>query len=89
MAVLPDPRYYLRLMKTLTMKLPDELLAWLERESKRNRQPKSALVRDILRQHQQHQMKSALDLAADLCGCVQSRLRDLSRNRKHLKGFGR
>jgi hypothetical protein len=24
-----------------------------------------------------------------LCGCVQSGLRDLSRNKKHLKGFGR
>ena len=32
---------------------------------------------------------AALDLAADLYGCVQSGLRDLSRNKKHLKGFGR
>jgi predicted DNA-binding protein len=76
-------------MKTLTMKLPDELLGWLENESRKARQPKSALVRDILQQHQQKQMKSALDLTADLCGCVQSGLRDLSRNKKHLKGFGR
>jgi len=76
-------------MKTLTMKLPDGLLGWLEHEAKRARQPKSALVREILQQHQQRQHQSALDLAADLCGCVQSGLHDLSRNKKHLKGFGR
>jgi len=76
-------------VKTLTMKLPDGLLGWLENEAKRARQPKSTLVREILRQHQQRQQQSALDLAADLCGCVRSGLRDLSRNKKHLKGFGR
>ena len=57
--------------------------------SKRAQRPKSALVREILQQHQQRQHQSALDLAADLCGCVQSGLRGLSRNKKHLKGFGR
>ncbi|MCX6921748.1 MAG: hypothetical protein NT154_00790 [Verrucomicrobia bacterium] len=82
-------RYYHPGMKTLTMKLPDGLLSWLEHEAKRAQQPKSALVREILQQHQQRQHQSALDLAADLCGCVQSGLRDLSRNKKHLKGFGR
>ena len=76
-------------MKTLTMKVPDGLLGWLENEAKRARQPKSALVREILQQHRQRRHQSALDLAADLCGCVRSGLRDLSRNRKHLKGFGR
>ena len=76
-------------MKTLTRKLPDGLLAWLENESKRANRPKSAVVREILQQHQQSQPRSALDMAADLCGCVQSGVRDLSRNKKHLKGFGR
>ena len=79
-------------MKTLTMKLPEGLLGWLENEAKRARRPKSALVREILQQHQQHQRgqrPSALDLTADLCGCVQSGVRDLARNKKHLQGFGR
>ena len=76
-------------MKTLTMKLPDELLGWLEQEAKRARRPKSALVREILKMHLSSQRRSALDLAADLCGSVESGLRDLSRNRKHLKGFGK
>ena len=76
-------------MKTLTMKVPDSLLVWLENEAKRARRPKSALIRDILQQHQERQGRSALDLAADLCGCVKSGLGDLARNKKHLKGFGR
>jgi len=81
--------YYHAVMKTLTMKLPEGLLGWIEKEAKRARQPKSALVREILQQHQQRQHQSALDLAADLCGCVQSGLPDLARNKMHLKGFGR
>ena len=71
------------------MKLPAGLLGWLEKESKRTGRPKSAIVREILLQQQGRQNRSALDLAADLCGCVQSGLRDLSRNKKHMKGFGR
>ncbi|HMC28843.1 MAG TPA: CopG family transcriptional regulator [Verrucomicrobiae bacterium] len=76
-------------MKTLTMKIPDGLLAWLENEAKRANRPKSALVRELLQQHQQKPNRSALDLAGDLCGCVESGMRDLSHNKKHLKGFGR
>ncbi|MEI7936332.1 MAG: hypothetical protein WCK27_06545 [Verrucomicrobiota bacterium] len=76
-------------MRTLTVKVPDGLLGWLEEEAKRAQRPKSALAREILQQHQQRRQQSALDLAADLCGCVQSGLRGLSRNKKHLKGFGR
>lgn len=76
-------------MKSMTMKLPDGLAAWLESESRRARRPKSAVVREVLLQHQQSRRRSALDLAGDLCGCVASGLRDLSHNKKHLKGFGR
>lgn len=75
-------------MKTISVKLPPMLTDWLENESKRANRSKSALVREILEQHQQRQRSSALDLAGDLCGCVESGLRDLSHNRKHLKGFG-
>lgn len=75
-------------MKTLTMKMPDGLLVWLENEARRAGQPKSALVREILQQHRQRRPQSALDLAADLCGCVKSGFGDLARNKKHLKGLG-
>jgi predicted DNA-binding protein len=76
-------------MKTLTMKLPDPLLAWLEEQAKRARRPKSAIVREILQKHQRTQPRSAFDMAADLCGSARSGLRDLSYNKKHLRGFGR
>jgi hypothetical protein len=81
--------FYRQGMKTLTMKVPDELLDWLEHEARRAGHPKSALVQEILHQHQRRRHQSALDLVADLCGCVRSGLGDLSRNRKHLKGFAR
>lgn len=80
---------YSSAMKTLTMKLPDELSAWLEGEAKRANRPKSTLVREILQRHRRSTPTNALDLAADLCGCVQSGVRDLAHNKNHLKGFGR
>ena len=70
------------------MKLPDPLLAWLEKEAKHTRRPKSAIIRDILQKHQRTQPRSALDMAVDLCGSVRSGVRDLSYNKKHLRGFG-
>ena len=76
-------------MKTLTMKIPDGLLVWLENEARRAGQSKSALVRKSVPQRQQRRPQSALDLAADLCGCIKSGLSDLARNKKHFKGFGR
>ena len=76
-------------MKTVTMKLPEPLAAWLESESKRSSRPKSVLIREILEQYQKRQPQSALDIASDLCGCVQSGLGDLARNKKHLNGFGK
>jgi len=76
-------------MKTLTMKLPDPLLAWLEKEAKQARRAKSAIVREILQKHQKAQPRSALDMAADLCGSVRSGLHDLSYNKKRLRGYGR
>jgi len=76
-------------MKMLTVKLPDDLLSWLELEAKRAGQSKAALVREILKMHQARSRRSAPDLTAGLCGSVESEVRDLSRNRKYLKGFGR
>ena len=76
-------------MKTLTMKLPDALAAWVERESRRKGNSKSAFVRDILDQQQKGVAIPVMDAIGDLCGCVDSGLGDLSHNRKHLRNFGR
>lgn len=76
-------------MKTLTVKLPDQLAASLERETRRARVSKSEIVRDILERHLSAVPASALDLAGDLAGCVDSGIDDLSSNRVRLQGFGR
>ncbi len=64
-------------------------VAWLEAEARKAKRPKSALVREILQARQRRRpTRSALDMARDLCGSVQSGICDLGHNRKHLKGFG-
>ncbi|MEK7674392.1 MAG: hypothetical protein AAB676_00985 [Verrucomicrobiota bacterium] len=40
-------------MKTLTMKLPDGIVAWLENEARRANRSKSAFVQEVLQQHRQ------------------------------------
>ncbi len=81
--------YYNGFMKALTLNPPHSRVAWLEQEARRVNRPKSALVREVLQQHQHQRDQNALDLASDLCGCVDSGLRGLSRSKKRLKGFGR
>ena len=76
-------------MKTLTVKLPDQLAASLERETRRARVSKSEIVRDILERYLNAVPTSALDLAGDLAGSVDSGIDDLSSNRARLQGFGR
>ncbi len=72
-------------MKTLTVRLPEQLAALLEHESRRTHLSKSEIVRSILDRH----LKAASDSALDLAGCVDSRLDDLSTNKDRLQGFGR
>jgi len=76
-------------MKALTVKLPERLAASLEREAERAQVSKSEMVRDILDRHLSAAAVSAVDLAGDLAGCVDSGVGDLSSNRAHLDGFGR
>ncbi|MDE0449982.1 MAG: ribbon-helix-helix domain-containing protein [Spirochaetaceae bacterium] len=76
-------------MKTLTVKLPERLAASLEREAERAQVSKSEMVRDILDRHLSGTAVSAVDLAVDLAGCVDSGVGDLSSNRARLDGFGR
>ena len=76
-------------MKTLTVKLPERLNASLERAANHAQVSKSEIVRDILDQHLSGTPPSAVDLAGDLAGCVDSEIGDLSSRRSRLVGFGR
>ena len=76
-------------MKTLTVTLPERLATSLERAAERAQVSKSEMVRVILDRHLSATEVSAVDLAGDLAGCVDSGVGDLSSSRGHLDGFGR
>lgn len=70
--------------------MDEKLAGWLGREAKSLRVSKSRIVREALEMRMnQGRGKSCFDLAADLYGSVRSDVRDLSTNKKYLKGLGR
>ena len=79
-------------MQTISLKIPDELLADLEREAKARRVAKSVLVREsletALRRGARRGAASCFDLAGDLAGSIKGLPRDLAHNPKYLDGFG-
>jgi hypothetical protein len=75
-------------MKTITVKLPDPLAAWLAQRARVLGRPKSDLVREALQRASEGTSgASCHDLFADVCGIV-SGPKDLSTNPKHMSGFG-
>jgi hypothetical protein len=85
--------YYPVIMRTISVKLPDELLAHLAREAKARRVTKSSLVRESLEKGLHPQPSTATvscyDLAHDLAGTVKGLPKDLADNPKYMDGFGR
>lgn len=82
-------------MKTLTIKLPDELARRLERRARLRGQSKSTLARDALARElgddsdeSVEETKSAYGAMKDGLGCVETGASDLSTNPKHMEGFG-
>jgi hypothetical protein len=77
-------------MKTLTVRLPDELAAQIEAESRARKMSKSDIVRDRLASAKPLRA-GALDDIADLIGSVKGLPPDLSANKKkYLRaGYGR
>ena len=79
-------------MQTISLKLPDDLLADLVREAKARRVSKSALVREsveaTLRRRPRGGGASCYDLACDLAGMVKGLPRDVASNPKYMEGFG-
>ncbi|MBZ5594048.1 MAG: ribbon-helix-helix domain-containing protein [Acidobacteriia bacterium] len=80
-------------MQTISLKLPDDLLAQLDSEAKARRVTKSWLVRDslekALRKPSRNGAASCYDLARDLAGTVKGLPKDLAGNPKYMEGFGR
>jgi Arc/MetJ-type ribon-helix-helix transcriptional regulator len=84
--------YYAVNMRTISVKLPDELLAQLGREAKARRVTKSSLVRESLEKSLHGQLAagavSCYDLARDLAGSSKGLPKDLAENPKYMEGFG-
>lgn len=82
-------------MKTLTVKLPEELAVRLQQRASRLGVSKSALVRQSVEDSLSgpsslvEEEPSAYALMKDGCGCVDSGVSDLATNPKHMEGFGR
>ena len=79
-------------MQTISLKLPDDLLAELEREAKVRRVTKSLVIREslerVLRPRRSRRSASCYDLARDLAGSVKGLPKDLAQNPKYMDGFG-
>jgi len=79
-------------MKTISVKISEELDLKLTAAAARRRESKSALIRAALDQVVESSetvtSNSCLDLAKDLIGTAEGPS-DLSHNKKYLKGYGR
>jgi predicted transcriptional regulator len=79
-------------MRTISVKLPDDLLAQLTREAKARRVTKSFLVRESLEKGLHERLAigavSCYDMARDLAGTVKGLPKDLADNPKYKDGFG-
>jgi Arc/MetJ-type ribon-helix-helix transcriptional regulator len=78
-------------MKTLTVRLPEALVAQIEAESRRRRLSKSDVVRERLTRADgsRRPRPALLDAIADVVGSVDGLPRDLSaRTKKYLKSTG-
>lgn len=81
-------------MKTMTVKLPDELAIRLEKRARYYKRSKSDLVRESIERELDRDLvveekPSLYDLTRDDCGCFDSGVTDLATNPKHMEGFGR
>ena len=83
--------YYSILMQTISLKLPEDLLARLDREAKARRVTKSQLVRESLAKALSGNSPGAVscyDVARDMAGSVRGLPADLAVNPEYMKGFG-
>ncbi|MDQ6698612.1 MAG: ribbon-helix-helix domain-containing protein [Acidobacteriota bacterium] len=79
-------------MRTISLKVPDDLLVQLDTEAKARRVSKSWLIRESLKKAFRKQSTadevSCYDLAADLAGTLKGLPKDLADNPKYMDGFG-
>ena len=82
----------LNCMRTLVLRIPDDLEARLEALASRRGKTKSAIARELLSKGVRSRRKddlSAFDLIRDQIGIVDTGIGDLASNPKHMQRFGR
>jgi predicted transcriptional regulator len=79
-------------MRSISLKLPDDLLAELTSQARARRVTKSQLVREglerVLHARSKASEKSCFDMARDLAGAVKNLPEDLADNPAYMDGFG-
>jgi predicted transcriptional regulator len=77
-------------MRTISLRLPEDLLTQLDTEAKARRSTKSRLVRESLERtlRKPSRAASCYDLARDLAGKAKGLPKDLATNPKYMRGFG-
>jgi hypothetical protein len=79
-------------MKSISLKLPDDIHSKLESLAKQRGAAKSVIIRDALEAYltdgKNGARVSCLDLAGDLVGCLDGPP-DLATNPKYMRGFGK
>jgi Ribbon-helix-helix protein, copG family len=84
--------YYHPDMTTISLKVPDELIARMDAMARGMRTSRSALLREALEEKLKAAARksppSLYDQSSDLCGKGSSGLGDLASNPIHLEGFG-
>jgi len=79
-------------MPTISLKLPEELLARLDKTARERRVTKSSLIRESIEKGLTEQGQagsvSCYDLARDFAGTIKGLPEDLADNPKHMEGFG-
>ena len=74
-------------MRTVSLKLPEDLDQALTELAERRHTSRSALLREAVERLTREERRTVGELAADLMGCVEGPV-DLASNPKHMKGFG-
>jgi predicted transcriptional regulator len=74
-------------MRTISLKIPEELDRVLSKLARRRRSTRSALLREAVEVLIRQQASSVTELADDLAGSL-SGSKDLSSSAKHLAGYG-
>lgn len=77
-------------MKTITLKVDENLDNWLRSEAKKLGRSKSDIAREALELRRSGQQGQSIhDIMKDVCGVIKGGPKDYASNRKYLKGLGR